>query len=56
MRTNPEAGARLMNAAFANRFGTPAEVAAICVYLLGDEAGFTNGANFCVDGGRTSAT
>ncbi|KQX23387.1 MULTISPECIES: SDR family NAD(P)-dependent oxidoreductase [unclassified Sphingomonas] len=35
------------------RRGTPEEVASMIVYLLGDEAGFVNGATLAVDGGRT---
>lgn len=33
------------------RLGTPEEVAAVCVYLAGDEAQFTTGQPFIVDGG-----
>ncbi|TVQ62208.1 MAG: SDR family oxidoreductase [Phycisphaerales bacterium] len=33
------------------RFGTPAEVAGLIVHLLSDEAGYTTGAVFNVDGG-----
>ena len=36
------------------RFGTPAEVAAMCVYLLSDEAAFVTGAEFVLDGGLTA--
>jgi NAD(P)-dependent dehydrogenase (short-subunit alcohol dehydrogenase family) len=36
------------------RFGTPAEVAALCVYLLSDEARFVTGAEFVIDGGLTA--
>jgi len=35
------------------RIGTPAEVAAMAVYLASDEAGFTTGAEFRVDGGAS---
>ncbi len=35
------------------RLGTPAEVAAICVYLAGDESAFTTGAEFRIDGGSS---
>jgi 3(or 17)beta-hydroxysteroid dehydrogenase len=36
------------------RFGTPAEVAALCVYLLADESAFVTGAEFVIDGGLTA--
>jgi NAD(P)-dependent dehydrogenase (short-subunit alcohol dehydrogenase family) len=37
-----------------DRFGTPAEVAALAVYLLSDESGFATGADFALDGGYTA--
>jgi NAD(P)-dependent dehydrogenase (short-subunit alcohol dehydrogenase family) len=36
------------------RFGTPAEVAALCVYLLSDESAFVTGAEMALDGGLTA--
>jgi NAD(P)-dependent dehydrogenase (short-subunit alcohol dehydrogenase family) len=36
------------------RFGTPAEVADMCVYLLADESRFVTGAEFAIDGGLTA--
>jgi 3(or 17)beta-hydroxysteroid dehydrogenase len=36
------------------RFGTPAEVAALCVYLLSDESAFVTGAELTLDGGLTA--
>ena len=36
------------------RFGTPAEVAALCVYLLADESAFVTGAELTLDGGLTA--
>jgi NAD(P)-dependent dehydrogenase (short-subunit alcohol dehydrogenase family) len=36
------------------RFGLPAEVAEMCVYLLCDEAAFVTGAEFVIDGGLTA--
>lgn len=36
------------------RFGTPTEVAAMCVYLLSDESSFVTGAEFAIDGGLTA--
>ena len=38
-----------------NRYATPDEVAGLVCWLLGDEAGFVNGAAYTVDGGRTIA-
>ncbi|MGE0036846.1 MAG: SDR family oxidoreductase [Xanthobacteraceae bacterium] len=36
------------------RLGEPAEVAAMCIYLLSDESGFVTGAEFVIDGGLTA--
>ena len=36
------------------RFGRPAEVAELCVYLLADESAFVTGAEFVLDGGLTA--
>ncbi len=36
------------------RFGTAAEVADMCVYLLSDESCFVTGAEFVIDGGLTA--
>ena len=36
------------------RFGTPAEVADMCVYLLSEESRFVTGAEFVIDGGLTA--
>ena len=36
------------------RFGTAAEVADLCVYLLSDESSFVTGAEFVIDGGLTA--
>ena len=36
------------------RFGTAAEVAELCVYLLSDESAFVTGAEFVIDGGLTA--
>ena len=36
------------------RFGKPAEVAEMCVYLLSDESVFVTGAEFVIDGGLTA--
>jgi NAD(P)-dependent dehydrogenase (short-subunit alcohol dehydrogenase family) len=37
-----------------HRFGRPAEVADMCVYLLSDESAFVTGAEFVIDGGLTA--
>src|SRR5262249_61863148 len=36
------------------RFGTPAEVAELAVYLLSEESAFVTGAEFVLDGGLTA--
>ena len=36
------------------RFGETAEVAALCVYLLSDEAGFVTGSDYIIDGGLSA--
>jgi len=33
------------------RFGTPEEVAALCVHLAADESAYTTGSDFNIDGG-----
>ena len=38
-----------------HRFGRPAEVADLCVYLLSDESAFVTGAELVIDGGLTAA-
>jgi NAD(P)-dependent dehydrogenase (short-subunit alcohol dehydrogenase family) len=35
------------------RVGTPEDVAALCLYLVSDAAGFVTGQNFVIDGGMT---
>jgi NAD(P)-dependent dehydrogenase (short-subunit alcohol dehydrogenase family) len=45
---------RLSASAPLGRFGTPAEVAALCVYLLSDESAFVTGAELVLDGGLTA--
>ncbi|MEM7295919.1 MAG: SDR family oxidoreductase [Pseudomonadota bacterium] len=38
------------------RFGTPADIAAMAVWLASDDAGFASGQLFTVDGGMTAAS
>ena len=38
------------------RFGKPADIAAMAVWLASDEAGFATGQLFTVDGGMTAAS
>jgi meso-butanediol dehydrogenase/(S,S)-butanediol dehydrogenase/diacetyl reductase len=37
------------------RAATPAEVASVIVFLLGDDASFVNGVNLPVDGGMSAS-
>jgi 3(or 17)beta-hydroxysteroid dehydrogenase len=48
------ARARLTRDIPLGRFGTAAEVAEMCVYLLSDESRFVTGAEFIIDGGLTA--
>ena len=45
---------RLSASAPPGRLGTPAEVAAMCVYLLSDESAFVTGAELVLDRGLTA--
>ena len=52
---NPErARERMTTAVPLGRFGRPAEVAGMCVYLLSDESAFVTGGEFVIDGGLTA--
>jgi 3(or 17)beta-hydroxysteroid dehydrogenase len=52
---NPERAHERMTAEVPlGRFGRPAEVADMCVYLLSDESAFVTGAEFVIDGGLTA--
>ena len=52
---NPETALQRMTAEIPlQRLGRPSEVAAFCVYLLSDDAGFITGADFPIDGGLTA--
>lgn len=48
------ARSRLMRDIPLGRFGLPAEIAAMCVYLLSDESAFVTGAELAIDGGLTA--
>ena len=48
------ARARLTRDIPLGRFGTAAEVADLCLYLLSDESRFVTGAEFVIDGGLTA--
>jgi NAD(P)-dependent dehydrogenase (short-subunit alcohol dehydrogenase family) len=41
---------------YRGRIGRPHEVAACVVYLLSDDSGFVNGADYVIDGGRTAGS
>jgi NAD(P)-dependent dehydrogenase (short-subunit alcohol dehydrogenase family) len=41
---------------YRGRIGRPNEVAACVVYLLSDDSGFVNGADYVIDGGRTAGS
>ena len=49
-----EAKARMERQIPLNRFGKPAEVADMCIYLLSNESAFVTGAEFIIDGGLTA--
>jgi NAD(P)-dependent dehydrogenase (short-subunit alcohol dehydrogenase family) len=52
---NPERALEKFAAAIPlGRLGKRDEVAALCVYLLSDQAGFTTGADYPIDGGLTA--
>ncbi len=53
--SHPEgARSRLTREIPLGRFGTPEEVADLCVYLLSDESRFVTGSEFTIDGGLTA--
>jgi len=53
---NPELEQELISYNYRNRIGRPEEVAACCLYLLSDDSGFVNGADYIIDGGRTAGS
>jgi NAD(P)-dependent dehydrogenase (short-subunit alcohol dehydrogenase family) len=55
MARDPDIARQKMAAAIPlQRLGQPAEVAALCAYLLSDESGFITGADLPIDGGLTA--
>lgn len=53
---NPGVKDGLLALNFRGRFGQPADVAALFVYLLSAESGFVNGENIAIDGGRAAGS
>jgi NAD(P)-dependent dehydrogenase (short-subunit alcohol dehydrogenase family) len=53
---NPGLEEELISYNYRGRIGRPREVAACCVYLLSDDSGFVNGADYVIDGGRTAGS
>jgi 2-hydroxycyclohexanecarboxyl-CoA dehydrogenase len=51
----PRARTEQLERTFSPRLGQPDDMAAACAYLLSDDAGYLNGANLCIYGGRTVA-
>jgi len=53
--SDPQTARRKMAKAIPlQRLGQPAEVAALCLYLLSDESSFITGADLPIDGGLTA--
>jgi NAD(P)-dependent dehydrogenase (short-subunit alcohol dehydrogenase family) len=55
VRVRKRAGELLLNAIPMGRFGTPADVANLVVFLASDKADYITGQTFVVDGGLTAA-
>jgi NAD(P)-dependent dehydrogenase (short-subunit alcohol dehydrogenase family) len=52
--SNPEVARRRIEATPLGRFGTPADIAAGCLYLASDEASWVTGSELVIDGGMTA--
>ena len=52
--SNPEVARKRMEATPLGRFGTPADIAAGCLYLASDEAAWVTGSELVIDGGMTA--
>lgn len=53
---DPAMEEELISYNYRGRIGRPQEIAACCVYLLSDDSGFVNGADYIIDGGRTAGS
>jgi len=53
IRKDPEKCEELLDEIPMRRVGTPEEIAAMCVYLASDAAGYVNGASLFIDGGMS---
>ena len=51
---NPEVARKRLEATPLGRFGTPADIAAGCLYLASDEASWVTGSELVIDGGMTA--
>ncbi len=49
---DPQRRQRMIDRTPLRRLGTPADIAAACLYLLSDAAGFVTGSDFVIDGGQ----
>lgn len=52
--SNPEVARKRIEATPLGRFGTPADIAAGCLYLASDEASWVTGSELVIDGGMTA--
>jgi NAD(P)-dependent dehydrogenase (short-subunit alcohol dehydrogenase family) len=52
--SNPEVAKMRLQATPLGRFGTPADIAAGCLYLASDEASWVTGSELVIDGGMTA--
>jgi NAD(P)-dependent dehydrogenase (short-subunit alcohol dehydrogenase family) len=52
--SNPEVARKRLEATPLGRFGTPADIAAGCLYLASDDASWVTGSELVIDGGMTA--